>query len=101
LILIALALLVLAFAALSQEDAREPHTGSVVASQLSGQPSPDHEPPTIVRAAVMSSATAQTHVACEPRGQDRPALDVSSDGRQPLPVLAYRASLPQSFPLLI
>ena len=101
LILIALALLVLAFAGLRQADARAPHTGGVVASQLSSQPAPDHEPPTIVRAAVTASATAQTHVACEPRGHVRPALDVSSDGRQPLHVPAYWASLPQSFPLLI
>jgi hypothetical protein len=100
-ILIALALLVLAFAGLRHDDAGAPHTGGVVASQLSSQPAPDHEPPTIVRAAVTASATAQTHVACEPRGHARTVLDVSSDGRQAPPVPAYRATLPQSFPLLI
>jgi hypothetical protein len=102
-ILIALALVVLAFAGMRQDTDRSiaPHTGSLASSQLSGQPAPDHEPPTIVRAAVTASATAQTHVACEPRAQGRPVQDVSIDGRRPLHDPEYRASLPQSFPLLI
>ena len=100
-ILIALAVVVLAFAGLRHVDTRAPHTGSVASSQLSSQPAPDPEPPAIVKAAVTASSTAQTHVACEPRGHERPVLDLSTDGRRPLHDPAYRASLPQSFPLLI
>jgi hypothetical protein len=103
LVLIAIALAVLAFAGLRQEPERSIalHTGSVASSQLSSQPAPDHEPPTIVRAAVTASATAQTQVACEPRGYERPTLDVATDGRQPLREPAWQAGLPRSFPLLI
>jgi hypothetical protein len=103
LILVAIALTVLALAGLRQDDERSiaPQTGSIASSQLSSQPAPDHEPPTIVRAAVSASATAQTHVACEPRCCERPAPDLSTDGRRPLHDPEYRASLPQAFPLLI
>jgi hypothetical protein len=101
LILIVIALVVLAFVGLRQADARAPHTGSLASSQLSTQPAPDPEPPAIVKAAVTASATAQTYVACEPRGQERHAQVVPTDGRQPLHEPAYGASLPQSFPLLI
>lgn len=101
LILIALALVALAFAGLRQDVARAPHAGGIASSHLSSQPAPDHEPPTIVRAVVTAAATAQTHVACEPRGRERSAQDVSIDRRRPLHEPACRASLPQSFPLLI
>jgi hypothetical protein len=102
-ILIVIALAVLAFAGLGQDNDRSiaPHAGSIASSQLSSQPAPDPEPPAIVKAAVTASATAQTYVACEPRGHERPALDVSTDGRVRLHDPACRASLPQSFPLLI
>jgi hypothetical protein len=103
LILIAIALGALAFAGLRQDNDRSiaPHTGSLASSQLSSQPAPDPEPPAIVKAAVTASATAQTCVACEPRGQERHAQVVPTDGRQPPHEPAYGASLPQSFPLLI
>ena len=102
-ILLVIALAVLAFAGLGQDNDRSiaPHAGSIASSQLFSQPAPDPEPPAIIKAAVPASATAQTHVACEPRSDDRPALDVSSDDRHTLRDPAYRASLPQSFPLLI
>lgn len=101
LILIALALVVLAFAGLRQGDGRAQHTDGVVASQLSSQPAPDSEPPAIVKAAVTASGTAQTHVACESHAHERPARDLSTDGHRPLHDPEYRVSLPQSFPLLI
>jgi hypothetical protein len=102
-ILIVITLAVLAFAGLRQDHDRSiaPHAGSIASSQLSSQPAPDPEPPAIVKAAVTASATAQTYVACEPRGHERPALGVSTDGRVRLHDPACRASLPQSFPLLI
>jgi hypothetical protein len=102
-ILIVITLAVLAFAGLRQDHDRSiaPHAGSIASSQLSSQPAPDPEPPAIVKAAVTASATAQTHVACEPRSHERPVLDLSSDSRVRLHDPAYRASLPQSFPLLI
>ena len=102
-ILIAIALAVVAFAGLHQDNDRSiaPHTGSLASSQLSSQPAPDPEPPAIVKAVVTASASAQTHVACEPRGYERTALDVSTDGRMRLHRRDYRAGLPRTFPLLI
>jgi hypothetical protein len=103
LVFVAIALAVLALAGLRLENQRSvaPHSSIGASSHLSSQPAPDPEPPIIVRAAVTASATAQMHLACEPRCYVRPAQDVPSGSRQPPREPAYRAGLPRSFPLLI
>lgn len=103
LLLVVAAVAVLTFAGLRDGDQRstKPHSGIGACGQLAGQPAPDPESPAIVRAAVTTSATVQTHLASESLRHLRPAQRIATASGQTPVDSNVDAARPRSFPLLI
>ena len=102
LIAIVIALAVLAFAEIRYVDQAPTaqRQSNAASGQLADPPAPEPDLPTIVTAAVSTSATFQTVLVIESRRQLRPALSVFTVSPHP-PVVAHSAGKPRFFPLLI
>lgn len=102
LIAIMIALAILAFAKIGNDDQtptaqRHSNAASV---QVGDQPAPEPDVPAIITAAVNTSATVQTVLVVESSRQLRPALSVFTVSPR-LPVIAQSTDKPRFFPLLI
>jgi hypothetical protein len=102
LIAIMIALAVLAFAEIRNDDqapTAQRHSDAA-SGQVGDQPAPEPDLPAIITAAVNTSATVQTVLVVESSRQLRPALSVFTVSPR-LPVIAHSTDKPHSFPLLI
>jgi hypothetical protein len=102
LIAIMIALAVLAFAEIRNDDqapTAQRHSDAA-SGQVGDQPAPEPDVPAIITTAVNTSATVQTVLVVESTRQLRPALSVFTVGPH-LPVGARSTGKPRFFPLLI
>lgn len=102
LVLIACALVVLAWAGVRQFDVRatEPSTGTPAAGQLSAQPAPAPAMPAVITEATTASPTTPTPLTSGWHRHLRPA-DTAVIVHRPPQYTAVHAARPLTFPLLI
>ena len=102
LVAIVIALAVLAFAEIRDDDraSTAQRQSDAASGQLAHPPAPVPDPPAIITAAVSTSVTVRTVFVVESRHQLGPALGACTLARL-LPVVAHDTGKPRSFPLLI